>query len=170
MSTWQGDCKHMQEFWKFNSHDGFLKADQGRAKNYCQIGWIGCPFLKPPWDINFLHIFAIPSGRHENIVKKWKDFLLYFATLETYSAQCNAFVMEGSQANQKKFYPHCVLLCLWHMIEVMSLKSDHISHLQIHLLNLLQWRWEMLLHTESTQSKLRPIFFHWKVNIMLFWS
>ena len=28
---------------KFDSHDGFLRADQDRAKNCCQIGWIGCP-------------------------------------------------------------------------------------------------------------------------------
>ena len=79
---------------KFNSHDGFLRADQGIAKNCCQIGWIGCPILqvaqKPPWDFNFLHIFAIPSssGPHQvdmkNIVKWRKDFLLYFTTLETY--------------------------------------------------------------------------------------
>ena len=31
---------------KFNSQDGFLKADQGRAKNCCQIGWIDCPILQ----------------------------------------------------------------------------------------------------------------------------
>ena len=31
---------------KFNSQDGFLKADQGRAKNCCQIGWIGCLILQ----------------------------------------------------------------------------------------------------------------------------
>jgi hypothetical protein len=30
----------------FNSHDGFLRADQSRAKNRCQIGWIGRPILQ----------------------------------------------------------------------------------------------------------------------------
>ena len=27
---------------KLNSHGGFLRADQGRAKMCCQMGWIGC--------------------------------------------------------------------------------------------------------------------------------
>jgi hypothetical protein len=31
---------------KFNHHNGFFKADQDRAKNFCQSGWIGCPILK----------------------------------------------------------------------------------------------------------------------------
>ena len=35
---------------KFNSHNGFLRADQGIAKNCCQ---------KPKWDFNFLPVFAI---------------------------------------------------------------------------------------------------------------
>jgi hypothetical protein len=36
----------LQKFKKFNFHDGFLRADLGRAKNCCQIGWIGCPILQ----------------------------------------------------------------------------------------------------------------------------
>ena len=31
---------------KFNSQDNFLRADQGRAKHCCQIGWIGCPIMQ----------------------------------------------------------------------------------------------------------------------------
>ena len=54
---------------KFNFHVGFLRADQGRAKYYCQIGWIGCPILqvaqKATMRLQFL-AFAIPSSsRHE---------------------------------------------------------------------------------------------------------
>ena len=28
---------------KFKTHNGLLRAEQDRAKNYCQIGCIGCP-------------------------------------------------------------------------------------------------------------------------------
>ena len=43
---------------KFHSQVGLTKAEQGRTKNYYQIGWIGCPTLQvaQKWDFNFLHI------------------------------------------------------------------------------------------------------------------
>ena len=48
----------------FNSHDGFLRADQGRAKNCCQIGRIGCPILqvahKATLRFEFLAYFCNP--------------------------------------------------------------------------------------------------------------
>ena len=35
------------KIWKkLNSHGGFLRADQGRAKMCCHMGWIGCAFLQ----------------------------------------------------------------------------------------------------------------------------
>ena len=49
---------------KFNSHYGFLRTDQGRAKNCCQIGWIGCPILqvaqKTIVTLQFLAYFCNP--------------------------------------------------------------------------------------------------------------
>ena len=53
---------------KLNSHGGFLRADQGRAKNYCHVGWISCPILQVAQKVDMKNIF--------------KDFLLYFTTLE----------------------------------------------------------------------------------------
>ena len=55
---------------KFNSHDGFLRADQEKEKVAARLAGmavLSCRQLKkPPWDFNFLHIFAIPSSsRHE---------------------------------------------------------------------------------------------------------
>ena len=35
------------KIWKkLTSHGAFLKADQGRAKMCCQMGWIGCAILQ----------------------------------------------------------------------------------------------------------------------------
>ena len=35
--------ERIPKIWKkLNSHGGFLRADQGRAKMCCQMGWIGC--------------------------------------------------------------------------------------------------------------------------------
>ena len=37
----------IQKMWKrLNSHGVFLRADQGRAKICCQMGWIGCALLQ----------------------------------------------------------------------------------------------------------------------------
>ena len=73
---WWNTAKSLPNIWqrtakiykKFNSHDGFLRADQGRAKNCCHIGWIGCPILQVAQKVDMKNIF--------------KDFLLYFTTLE----------------------------------------------------------------------------------------
>ena len=79
---------------KFNSHNGFLRADQGRAKNCCQIGWIGCPILQVAQKatMRFQISFIFKQSPHQvdmkNFVKWWKDFLLYFTTLETYRVLC----------------------------------------------------------------------------------
>ena len=38
--------EEIPKIWKkLNSHGGFLRADQGRAKMCCQMGWIGCAIL-----------------------------------------------------------------------------------------------------------------------------
>ena len=51
------------KIWKkLNSHGGFLRADQGRAKMCCQMGWIGCSFLQVAQK-DFFGIFS--SSRHE---------------------------------------------------------------------------------------------------------
>ena len=66
---------------KFNSHNGFLRTDQGRAKNNCQIGFrilqvsskshceisISCIFLQSPHQVEM-----------RNIVKCFKGFFLAF--------------------------------------------------------------------------------------------
>ena len=31
---------------KFNSHDGFLRKNQDRAKKCCYMSWIGCDILQ----------------------------------------------------------------------------------------------------------------------------
>ena len=88
------DDKGTAKIWnKSNSHDGFLKTDQGRAKNCCQIDWIGCPILqiaqKATVRFQFLAYFCNPLANQvvmKNIVKWLKDFLLYFTTKETYRA------------------------------------------------------------------------------------
>jgi hypothetical protein len=78
----------MQEI--FISHDGFLRANKGRAKNCCQIGWIGCPILQVAKKVTvrcqFLAYFLQSPHQvdKKKVVKWWKDFLLYFTTLETY--------------------------------------------------------------------------------------
>ena len=68
---------------KFNYHNGFFRANQDRAKIFCQIGWIGCPILqvaqKAMVIFHFLLIFLKSS--HEKIVNYWKDFLRYSTTL-----------------------------------------------------------------------------------------
>ena len=39
--------EEIPKIWKkLNSHGGFLRADQGRAKMCCQMGWIGCAILQ----------------------------------------------------------------------------------------------------------------------------
>ena len=75
----------LQKFKKFNFHDGFLRADLGRAKNCCQIGWIGCPIFqvvqKATVKFQFLAYFC-PESPHQvnmkNVVKWWKDFFVVF--------------------------------------------------------------------------------------------
>ena len=78
------------KIWKkLNCHGCFLRADQGRAKMCCQMGWIGSAiwqvaqiaivriqffiFLKSPLQVDM-----------KIVVKCWKDFLSYFTTLKTY--------------------------------------------------------------------------------------
>ena len=84
--TSQGDCKNMQGIlfpqWLF----------EGRPRpgeKCCPIGWIGCPILQvaqtPPWDFNFLHIFAIPSSiRHEKCCKMAIRFIIFVQLNESY--------------------------------------------------------------------------------------
>jgi hypothetical protein len=73
-----GDCKNLQE----------IEISQLHFKTPANLAAIFCPGLVcplKPWEINFLHIFAVPfSSRHETAVKYWKDFYFYFTTLETY--------------------------------------------------------------------------------------
>ena len=39
--------EEIPKIWtKLNSHGGFLRADQGRAKICCQMGWMGCATLQ----------------------------------------------------------------------------------------------------------------------------
>ena len=39
--------EEIPKMWKkLNSHGGFLRAEQGRAKMCCQMGWIGCAILQ----------------------------------------------------------------------------------------------------------------------------
>ena len=53
---------------KLNSHGGFLRADQGRAKICCQMGWIGCAILqvtqKAIMRIKFLSYFCNPHIKY----------------------------------------------------------------------------------------------------------
>ena len=78
---------------KFNSHDGFLRADQGRAKNCCQIGWIGCPILQVAQKATEISIFCIflqsPHQVHTTHEKHCpmlvRLFFAYFNALETHS-------------------------------------------------------------------------------------
>ena len=76
---------------KFNSHESILKADHGRAKNCCQISWIGCHILqvlssKSQCEISISYIFLQSPHQVDmkNVVKWWKEFNLYFTILETY--------------------------------------------------------------------------------------
>ena len=72
----------------------FLRADQSRAKNCCQIGWIGCRILQVAREtilrFQFLAYFCNTLSNQvdmKNIVNCLKDFMLYFTTLETYRDQ-----------------------------------------------------------------------------------
>ena len=70
---------------KFNSHDGFLRADQVRAKNCYQIDWIGCHILqvaqKAMVIFQFLHICAIPSSSSHEKHCQMVVFLLFLRKL-----------------------------------------------------------------------------------------
>ena len=95
---------------KSNSHNGFLRADQDRAKNYCQIGWIGSHH-----EISIFCIFLQSSHQVDmkNLVKWWKDFLLYFTTLETYHVIKVAFMFR--RVERTLFTLHWVNCTLYHM-------------------------------------------------------
>ena len=61
------------KLWKkLNSHGGFLRADQGRAKMCCPMSWIGCAILqvaqKAIVGIQFLSYFWNPLIKY----KTWK--------------------------------------------------------------------------------------------------
>ena len=43
---------------KFNPYDGFLRADQDRAKDCRQVGWIGCPILQVAQKAGILSVLA----------------------------------------------------------------------------------------------------------------
>ena len=80
------------KIWKkLNSDSGFLRADQGRAKMCCQMGWIGCAVLqvaqKAIMRIKFLSYFWISPYQVDlkNVVKSFKHFFGYFNTVETHS-------------------------------------------------------------------------------------
>ena len=70
-------------------HDGFLRADRGRAKICCQMGQMGCAFWqvaqKAIVRIQFLAFFLQSTHQVDmkNVVKCSKHFLGYFNTLET---------------------------------------------------------------------------------------
>ena len=74
---------------KFNFHDCFLRADQGRAKNCCQIGWIGCPILQVAqkatmrFQISFIFLQSPHQVDMKNVVKWYKHFFCYFNALKT---------------------------------------------------------------------------------------
>ena len=42
---------------KFNSHDGFLRADQDKATNCCPMDWIGCAIEEATVTMKFLAYF-----------------------------------------------------------------------------------------------------------------
>ena len=83
-NIWQHACKNMQEIrspqWLID-----LRADQGRVPDW--LDWLSylagssksheisifCIFLQSPHQVDM-----------KNLVKWWKDFLLYFTTLKTY--------------------------------------------------------------------------------------
>ena len=67
---------------KLKSHSGVLSYLQDSTANLAHLAVILGPVLvglhKTIVRIQFIDIFAIPSlSRHKNIVKYWKDFLLY---------------------------------------------------------------------------------------------
>ena len=68
-----------------------MRADQNRAKDGCQMGWIGCLSYmagssKSYHNISISTIFLqFPEQLDmKNVVKYWKYFLSYSNTLETY--------------------------------------------------------------------------------------
>ena len=88
------------KIWKkLNSHGGFLRADQGRAKMCCQMGWIGCAILqvaqKAIVRIQFLAHFWNP------LINTVSDRALIFPTPLLSQLQhkwiCSVFVLELSQ-------------------------------------------------------------------------
>ena len=87
MSTWWGDSENMEEIefsrWLFEGRprqgknvlpDGlnWLCYFVGSSKSHRE-NWISCIFLESPHQVDM-----------KNVVKCWKDFLWYFATLKTY--------------------------------------------------------------------------------------
>ena len=59
---------------KFNSHDGFLRADQDRAINCCQMSWNGYSILQVAQIVIMgieLNVSAISSWkRHEKLLER----------------------------------------------------------------------------------------------------
>jgi hypothetical protein len=71
-----------------DSHGGFLRADQGRAKMPDGPNWL-CYFAGSSKShrensISFVFLESPHEVDIKNVVKCWKDFLSYFTTLETY--------------------------------------------------------------------------------------
>ena len=67
------------KIWKkLNSHGGFLRADQGRAKMCCRMGWIGCS-SKSHRENSISFIFLDPPHQVDikNVVKSSKHFWVF---------------------------------------------------------------------------------------------
>ena len=83
--------ERIQKMWKkLNSHSGFLRADWGRAKMCCQMGWIGCAIFAGSSkshrenSISFIILEFPHQVDMKNVVKSSKHCFGYFNTLETH--------------------------------------------------------------------------------------
>ena len=92
------------KIWKkLNSHGGFLRADQGKAKMCGQMGWIGSAILqvaqKAIMRIQFLPYFW--NALMKNVVKCYKHFFGYLNALKTHGGRS----MEIRMSLKNLFYP-----------------------------------------------------------------
>ena len=70
--------------WLFEPHLQYMTANPANlAVIFCLA--LVCRQKPIAWELNFLHIFAVPlSSRHEKCWQILERFFLYFTNLETY--------------------------------------------------------------------------------------
>ena len=95
---------------KWNSHGGFLRADQSRAKMCSQMGWIGCAILRVTQkshrenSISFIFSESPHQVDMKHVFKSSKHFFGYFNALETLSD-----IFEVKMGCEVRSYTHTLL-------------------------------------------------------------